>query len=425
MAKNIFYAQSGGVTAVINSTAYGVIDEARCMALQGADIGKVLVGHEGILGGLEESLIDTADFSVEELERLPTLPGGAFGSCRCGLPPFAEDPKPYHRLAEVFQTHDIGYVLYNGGGGSADTAMKMANHLKQIGCPVGVVGIPKTIDNDLAHTDCSPGFGSVAKYAATSFREAALDIASMARTSTKVFILEVMGRNAGWIAAACALAQNDDYLSPELILFPEIPFESERFLDKVKLLVDTHGYCVIAAAEGIKNTDGTHISGSGSIDNLGRTQLGGAAPHLAELITKHLGFKHHWAVSDYQQRSARHLTSKTDLDQAIAVGRTALQWVVNGKHGVIPMIRRLSDAPYRWDLIEIPLEHVAGIERTVPTEFIRDDGYGITTLCRRYLLPLIAGESYPPFVRGLPDYRPMALSFTPKHCLPYEALVTS
>lgn len=419
MTKNIFYAQSGGVTAVINASAYGVIDEARRMKLQGAPIGRVLIGHQGIVGALSESLIDTADFSDSEIERLHTLPGGAFGSCRHGLPDFALDPRPYQRLAEVFHAHDIGYVLYNGGGGSAYTAMQLADNMVKVGCPVGVVGIPKTIDNDLAMTDCSPGFGSVAKYAATSFREASLDIASMAHTSTKVFILEVMGRNAGWIAAACALAQEDHENSPEIILLPEVSFNLSKFLDKVRLMVEQKGYCVVAASEGIRHEDGRLLSESGAPDSMGRAQLGGVAPYLANAVTRQWGYKHHWAVSDYQQRSARHLVSATDLAQAIAVGREALRWVVAGKTAVIPMIRRLSDAPYRWDVVEVPLSQVVGIERKVPPEFIRADGYGITPACHRYLLPLIAGESYPPFVQGLPDYRPLSLSFVAKMLLPY------
>jgi 6-phosphofructokinase len=420
MKNNIFYAQSGGVTAVINATAYAVIDETRRLALQGAAVGRVLIGHEGILGGLEESLVDTAHLSEEEVQRLCYLPGGAFGSCRQGLPDFEIDPAPYHRLAEVFHAHGIGFVLYNGGGGSADTAEKMALHMGKIGCAVKVVGIPKTIDNDMLMTDCSPGFGSVAKYAATSFREASLDIASMSRTSTKVFVLEVMGRQAGWIAAACALSQHDHEESPEIILFPEIPFNREKFLQRVKIIVERHGYCVIAAAEGLQDQAGKILAMSGDRDALGRPQLGGVAPLLAHWITDRWGYKHHWAVSDYQQRSARHLASATDFRQAVAVGRMATRWAVAGKTGVIPMIRRLSDSPYRWDVVEVPLSQVARKERKLPASFIREDGFGITTDCRHYLLPLISGENYPPFVQGLPDYRPLKLTFVPKFLPPYS-----
>lgn len=411
--KNLFYAQSGGVTAVINASACGVIEEAR---KHKNFIGNVLAGKNGIIGAVEEELIDTSALSDAEVAKLRHTPGGAFGSCRFKLPDSKADMAIYKRLSEVFQAHNIGYFVYNGGGDSSDTSNKISAIMKQLGVPLVAIGVPKTIDNDLPITDCCPGFGSVAKYVATSIREAALDVHSMSKSSTKVFILEVMGRHAGWIAAACALAgvDGDESTAPHLVLLPEIEFDEDKFLAAVKNCVDKYGYCVVAASEGIKGKDGKFIAESGAKDSFGHAQLGGVAPRLAGIVADKLKLKYHWAVSDYLQRSARHLASKTDVEQAYQVGRHAVQMAVAGKNGQMPIIKRLSDAPYQWEIAEVNLSDVANIEKKIPSEFISANGMGITTSCRKYLLPLIQGEDYPPYINGLPDYLEIKPKFVGK-----------
>ena len=399
--KNAFYAQSGGVTAVINATACGVIETAR----RNADrIGTVIAGKNGILGALHEELIDTGSLSDAEVARLRHTPGGAFGSCRYKLASLDDDEKEYRRLIDVFRAHDIGYFFYNGGGDSQDTANKVSLLGDRLGYPVNCIGIPKTVDNDLPLTDTCPGFGSVAKYVAVSVREAALDVASMCETSTKVFILEVMGRHAGWIAAAGGLAQTGRDSAPHLIVLPEVPFDEARFLDRTRDAVDRVGYCVIVVSEGARYPDGRFLSDSGRTDAFGHAQLGGVAPMLAELVRARLGYKFHWAVADYLQRAARHVASATDVEQAYAVGRHAVELALAGKDSVMATIVRTSDAPYRWELGDAPLARVANVERKMPRSFISRDGFGITAAARRYLEPLIAGEDYPPYNAGLPDY---------------------
>ena len=409
--KNAFYAQSGGVTAVINATACGVIETAR----RNADrIGTVFAGKNGILGALHEELIDTGAFSDAEVARLRHTPGGAFGSCRYKLASLDEDDRPYRRLIDVFRAHDVGYFFYNGGGDSQDTAHKVSLLGDRLGYPVNCIGIPKTVDNDLPATDTCPGFGSVAKYVAIAVREAALDVASMCETSTKVFILEVMGRHAGWIAAAGGLAKTGRDGAPHAIVLPEVPFDEARFLDKTRDAVERVGYCVIVVSEGARYADGRFLSDSGLTDAFGHAQLGGVAPMLAELVRARLGYKFHWAVADYLQRAARHVASATDVQQAYAVGRHAVELALAGKDSVMATIVRTSDAPYRWELGDAPLARVANVERKMPKSFISGDGFGITAAARRYLEPLIAGEDYPPYAAGLPDYAAFAGTTEPK-----------
>ena len=408
--KNAFYAQSGGVSAVINASACGVLQTAR----QHPDrIARVYAGRNGIIGALTEDLIDTSVESAAAIAALKHTPGAAFGSCRYKLSSIHEHRAQYERLIEVFRAHDIGFFFYNGGGDSQDTAYKVSQIGAGLAYPIVCVGIPKTIDNDLPITDCSPGFGSVAKYVATSLREAALDVAAMSRTSTKVFALEVMGRHAGWTTAACALAAEREGDAPHVLLLPEVAFNEGRFLAKVEEAVERYGHCVVAVSEGIKGLDGEFLS-AGVKDAFGHAQLGGVAPIVTNLIGDKLRYKCHWAVADYLQRSARHIASETDVQQAYAVGRAAVEFAIAGKNAVMPAIRRLSDSPYRWDIIEAPLSEVANQEKLLPPEFISADGFGITAAARRYLAPLITGEAYPAFKAGLPDYVRLQNVATPK-----------
>ncbi|TCO75067.1 6-phosphofructokinase [Chromatocurvus halotolerans] len=399
--KNAFYAQSGGVTAVINASACGVLETAREHRGQ---IGKVLAGRNGIIGALREDLIDTGKESRAAIRGLLTTPSGAFGSCRHKLKSLEDNRAEYERLIEVFQAHNIGYFFYNGGGDSADTCLKVSRLSESMGYPIQAIHVPKTIDNDLAETDNCPGFGSVAKYVAISTREAAMDVASMCETSTKVFILEVMGRHAGWIAAAAGLAAEEDGDAPHIILFPEISFSRDRFIARVKRTVRKHGYCVIVASEGTQYADGTFLSEAGTRDAFGHAQLGGLAPALAEMVSTELGYKYHWAVADYLQRSARHIASQTDVDQAYALGKAAVEMALAGKNAVMPCIVRGSGKRYRWSVGEAPLEQVANREKKMPRNFITRDGFGITPEAREYLSPLVVGEAYPPYRNGLPQY---------------------
>ena len=399
-AGTLLYAQSGGVTAVINATASAVLQAARAKKI------RVLAARNGILGALREELLDTSTLTASEVRGLAHTPGGAFGSCRLKLKSLAEDRAKYERLLEVFRAHDVRWFLYNGGNDSADTALKVSQLAAEFGYPLTCVGVPKTVDNDLAVTDCCPGFGSAAKYTAVSVRECALDVAAMAETSTKVFVYEAMGRHAGWLAAAAGLAGEGRDEAPHLILFPERPFNEADFLSRVDAVVERVGYCVVVASEGIRRADGSFVADAGGgKDSFGHTQLGGVASHLAGRVKDALGHKVHWALPDYLQRSARHLASATDLAQALAVGRAAVECALSGQNAVMPVIVRDSDAPYRWHVDIAPLARIANHEKTMPKGFIRADGYGITAAARRYLSPLIAGEAYPPFDRnGLPDY---------------------
>jgi 6-phosphofructokinase 1 len=402
MKQNILYAQSGGVTPVINATACGVIETARQYPQR---FGKVLAGKDGIMGILREQLIDTSRESKADVAALRHTPGGAFGSCRYKLKGIEESKREYARLIEVLRAHQVGYFFYNGGGDSADTAYKVSQISRKLGYPLQCIGVPKTIDNDLPLTDNCPGFGSVAKYVAVSIMEASLDVESMASSSTRVFILEVMGRHAGWIAAAGGLAQRKVGDPPHVILFPEVPFDQSAFLAKVKHAVENYGYCSVVVSEGVRNAAGQFLAEAGTRDAFGHAQLGGAGPVVAEIVKSGLGYKYHWAVSDYLQRSARHVASATDVEQAYAVGAAAVKFALAGKNGVMPVIKRVSDQPYRWKIEEAALGRVANREKRMPKSYITADGFGITPAARRYLEPLIRGESYPPYDRhGLPRY---------------------
>ena len=399
--RNAFYAQSGGVTAVINASACGVIETCRKHKDR---IGRVYAGRNGIIGALTEDLIDTSQESAAAIRALRHTPAGAFGSARYKLKKFEDNPAQYERLIEVFKAHDIGYFFYNGGGDSADTCLKVSQLAEKLGYPLTAIHVPKTVDNDLPITDCSPGFGSVAKYVAVSIREAGFDVASMARTSTKVFVLEVMGRHAGWIAAAGGLAAERAGDAPHIILFPEIQLDEERFLARVKECVEKHGYCAIVVSEGVKNAEGKFLADAGTRDAFGHAQLGGVGPVVAQLVKDKLGYKYHWAVADYLQRAARHIASKVDVEQAYATGKAAVELALKGHHAVMPAIIRVSDRPYRWKIGVAPLEKVANVEKMLPRDYITPDGFHITAKGRRYLAPLIRGEDYPPFKDGLPQY---------------------
>ena len=395
--RNALYAQSGGVTSVINATACAVIESSR----KSKKIGKVFAGKNGIVGILQEDLIDTSIEDIKEINKLMHTPGGVFGSCRHKLKDAKQNKREYRRLIEVFKAHDIGYFFYNGGGDSQDTSNKIAQYTKEEGFPVTCIGIPKTIDNDLPFTDNCPGFGSVAKYIATSTKEAALDVKSMSSSSTKVFILEVMGRHAGWLAASSGLAQSNNNSAPHIILLPEVPFNENKFLKKVKDSVKKEGYCVVVVSEGAKYKNGKFLADAGTVDSFGHKQLGGVAPRIAALINKKLGLKYHWAVSDYLQRSARHISSQVDLDQAYAVGKAAVEFATAGENSIMPIIVRKKSKPYSWDIGKVKLSKVANVERKMPKNFISKDGFGITQSCKNYLSPLIQGEPMTPFKDGV------------------------
>ena len=397
--KNAFYAQSGGVTAVINASACGVIETAR---QHGDQIGNVYAGRNGNIGALTEDLIDTSQESDEAVAALRHTPSGGFGSCRFKLKSLEDNKREYERLIEVFKAHDIGYFFYNGGGDSADTCYKVSQLSEKMGYPVQAIHVPKTVDNDLPITDNCPGFGSVAKYIATSTLEASFDVRSMAKTSTKIFVIEVMGRHAGWIAAAGALVADQGI--PVVTLFPEIEFDQDKFLTRVKANVEQHDYCTIVVSEGCHWPDGKFLAEQGTRDSFGHAQLGGAAPVVANMIKDALGYKFHWAVADYLQRAARHLASKSDVEQAYALGKSAVEYALQGHNSIMPTVVRKSSDPYVWEIGQAPLSEVANVEKFMPRDFISDDGFGITDKCREYLYPLIQGEDYPPYENGMPKY---------------------
>jgi 6-phosphofructokinase 1 len=413
--KNAIYAQSGGVTAVINASACGVIETARGHK---DSIGKLYAGRNGIIGALTEDLIDTGKESASAIALLRSTPSGAFGSCRYKLKSVEANRREYERLIEVFKAHDVGYFFYNGGGDSADTCHKVSQLAGSMGYPIQAIHVPKTVDNDLPITDCCPGFGSVAKYVAVSALEASFDVRSMARTSTKVFVLEVMGRHAGWIAAAGGLIEDEGI--PVVVLFPEIPFDEKKFTGRVEALVQQHGYCTVIVSEGCHHPDGTFLAEQGSKDAFGHAQLGGAAPVVAGIVKRALGHKFHWAVADYLQRAARHIASQTDVKQAYEVGAAAVKLALKGHNAVMPTIERISDTPYKYRIGMAPLADVANVEKFMPRSFITDDGFGITEACKRYLRPLIQGEDYPKFRNGLPVYATLKNVAVPRKLPAFE-----
>lgn len=417
MVKNAFYAQSGGVTSVINSSACGVIETAR---KHSDKIGNVYAGRNGIIGALTEDLIDVSQESDADIAALRNTPSGAFGSCRFKLKSLEANKREYERLIEVFKAHNIGYFFYNGGGDSADTCYKVSGISEKMGYPVQAVHVPKTVDNDLPITDCCPGFGSVAKYIAVSTREASYDVRSMCLTSTKVFVLEVMGRHAGWIAAAGGLAADSANDIPVVILFPEIEFDEEKFYAAVKSKVEKYGYCSIVVSEGCHWPDGKFLAEQGTKDAFGHAQLGGAAPVVANMIKQKFGYKFHWAVADYLQRAARHLASKTDVDQAYALGKAAVEYAIAGDNSVMPTIVRESSTPYVWSVGKANLADVANVEKFMPRDFISEDGFGITNACREYLTGLIQGEDYPPYKDGMPVYVTLKNIGVPKKLAAFE-----
>ena len=396
-SQNAIYAQSGGVTSVINATASAVIEASR----KSKKINKLYAGKDGIIGILNEELIDTSLENSLDIKKLMHTPGGAFGSCRHKLKDVNQSKREYERLIDVFKAHNIGYFFYNGGGDSQDTSNKIAQYTKDAGFPVTCIGIPKTIDNDLPYTDNCPGFGSVAKYIATSTKEAALDVKSMSKSSTKVFIFEVMGRHAGWLAASAGLAKSKNNSAPHIILLPEVSFNEKLFLKKVKEVVKKEDYCVIVVSEGAKYKNGKFLADAGTVDSFGHKQLGGVAPRIAEMISNKLGFKYHWAVSDYLQRSARHISSQVDLDHAYAVGKAAVEYASSGENAIMPIIVRKKTRPYSWEIGKVALSKVANIEKKMPRNFISKDGFCITQSCKNYLSPLIQGEAWPPFEDGV------------------------
>jgi ATP-dependent phosphofructokinase / diphosphate-dependent phosphofructokinase len=399
-AKNAFYAQSGGVTAVINASAAGVIETAR----QHPDkIANIYAGRNGIIGALTEDLIDTSAESAADIAALKHTPSGGFGSCRFKLKSLEENKREYERLIEIFKAHNIGYFFYNGGGDSADTCYKVSQLSEKMGFPVQAIHVPKTVDNDLPITDNCPGFGSVAKYIAVSTLEASFDVRSMAATSTKIFVIEVMGRHAGWIAAAGALVEDKGI--PVVTLFPEVEFDQKKFLAAVDAKVKQHGFCTIVVSEGCHWPDGKFLAEQGTRDSFGHAQLGGAAPVVANMIKDALGYKFHWAVADYLQRAARHLASESDVEQAYALGKAAVEKALEGKNSIMPTVVRESSSPYNWSIGEAPLSKVANVEKMMPMSYISDDGFGITEPCKEYLYPLIKGEAYPPYDdNGMPEY---------------------
>ena len=416
--KNAFYAQSGGVTAVINASACGVIETCRNNKDK---IGKVYAGRNGIIGALTEDLIDTGKETKATIAALRHTPSGAFGSCRFKLKSLEKNKREYERLIEVFKAHNIGYFFYNGGGDSADTCLKISQIGKTMGYPITAVHIPKTVDNDLPITDNCPGFGSVAKYIATSTMEASYDVASMCKTSTKVFVLEVMGRHAGWIAAAGAMASTKENEIPIVVLFPEVKFRQAKFLKAVKDKVKKFGYCSVVVSEGVAWPDGRFLAETGLKDAFGHSQLGGAAPVIAGMIQEKLGLKYHWAVADYLQRSARHIASKSDVEQAYATGKAGVEYALAGFNSVMPAIKRISNTPYKWKIVKAPLSKVANVEKMMPANFISKDGFGITQRCRNYLEPLIRGEDYPPFGKnGLPKYAQLKKVSVPQKLAPFK-----
>ena len=415
--RNAVYAQSGGVTPVINASAYGLIKAAQ----ESESIDRIYCGFNGINGVLEEQLIDIAQEPAANIEALRHTPAGAFGSCRLKLRDLDKNREQFQRIVEVLAAHEVGYFFYNGGNDSMDTVAKLGTFAKQNGYPLQVLGIPKTIDNDLPVTDNCPGFGSVAKYNTVSMIEGSMDTEAMYTDSTKVFVLETMGRNAGWLAAATGLGTRSAEDGPHLILLPEVPFDEARFLAAVEAQVARSGSCAITVSEGVQDAQGKFLSESGTKDAFGHTQLGGAGHLIQDLVHSRLKLKVHGAVLDYCQRSARHLASTVDVEQAIACGRKAVELAAQGHSSVMVTILRESDAPYRWTLGHTDAANIANREKKLPGDYIREDGLHITEGFRTYCKPLIQGEDYPPYAEGLPVYRRLEKHFLAPKLAAYKA----
>ena len=417
MKGNIFYAQSGGVTPVINATAAGVI----AGYLKNKKVfGKLYIGKNGILGALKEELIDVNNENTKELDLLKYTPGGAFGSCRLKLKDFKKSKKDFDRIYDVFKAHNIRYFLYNGGGDSQDTTNKISKYFSNQKYPLVCLGLPKTIDNDLPVTYTCPGFGSVAKYIATSTLEASLDVMSMSQTSTKVFILEVMGRHSGWLAASSGVIKSNQSDPPHIILFPERKFDKTEFLKKVKNAVSKYSYCVVVASEGIQDKKGKFISDSGEKDSFGHAQLGGVAPMLSNMIMNNLKLKVHWAVSDYLQRAARHISSSVDVDQAYKLGTESVELAKKNITDVMLTIEKKKSSKFKWSIGTTKLDNVANIEKKLPKNYIKSNGYEITAACKKYISNLIEGESFPIFKNGYPLYAKMKCKLIKKKLRKYS-----
>lgn len=421
MPRNVIYAQAGGVSAVINASAAGVIEMVR---RHPETFGKIYAAVNGIVGVLEEKLIDSTRMTEDELDRLKVQPGAAFHACRFDLDTVDENPGQYERVLEVFKAYDIGYFFYNGGNGSMVTAQKVAEYCTEHGHPVTCIGVAKTIDNDLALSHCSPGFGSAAKYIATSMLEATMDLYSMHNTSTKFFCLETMGRNVGWLALAGGLVKTVIPDVPVMVLTAERPFDKAKFLDRVKELIDAKGYCVCVVSEGLTDKNGNYIS----IENVERThnnaytQLGGVGLTLSHMVADTFNIKTHSATPDYLQRSASHMVSETDWEMAYRAGKASAQAALDGKHGVLPVIQVIDDCPLVWRYKTVDLMEVADLEKTVPDEFITEDGMDITEAAIEYLQPLIKGERTMHYKYGLPDIRPLIFDTVPQQLPPYKVV---
>ncbi|SFR53486.1 6-phosphofructokinase [Thiomicrospira sp. ALE5] len=406
---NALYAQAGGVTAVINASAVGVIETLR----QYNQTPRIFAAINGIEGLLNEELVDLTDISDTDLDRLKNLPGGAFQACRFDLAPLAERPDQYQRLLDIFSHYDIGTFFYNGGNGSMLTAKKVADYCQSQGYPLRCIGIAKTIDNDLALSHCSPGFGSAAKFLASHFLQATLDVQSMAASSTKFFVMEAMGRNVGWLALSAGLVKDVIPNLPLIILPAERAFDKAAFLAKVSSLIQSHGYCVCMASEGLCHASGECLSVAREEQAHGKVyrQFGGVAQKLAQLVEQTLGIKTHSANPDYLQRSSALCVSATDWQMAYEAGAAAVHAAQQGEHGILPLIKAstesYSNQPLTWTFENHPLADVAELEFHVPDHYISEDGMDITEAGLAYLRPLVMGERTTVWRAGLPDLRPL------------------
>jgi len=420
-ANNVLYAQAGGVSAVINASAAAVIEKVQKHPDQ---FGKIYTALNGIKGVLEEALIDVSNMSSETLERLKHQPGAAFKACRFDLDPLEHNTAQYERVLEVFKTYEIGYFFYNGGNGSMVTAQKVADYCGEHGHPVICVGVAKTIDNDLDLSHCSPGFGSAAKYIATSFLEASLDIISMHETSSKFFVMECMGRNTGWLTLAAGLAKEVIPDLPLILLPAERAFNKTLFIQKVEQLISEKGYCVCAVSEGLQDEQGEYLAIAGIEHTLERdyTQLGGVGSYLSHMVSQHIQSKTHCAVPDYLQRSASHIVSQTDWQMAYDAGKASVEAALRGAHGVLPIIEVTGENPLTWCFKTVELEAVANLEKTVPDNFLTEDGMDITPAALDYLRPLIQGERPVHFKNGLPDIAIMSFVQVQKKLTPFRAV---